>query len=211
MKRFLAPSALAFALLLAAGLPTQAGLTTVDSQAGRTSIAFVMLPSAAAGTCLKGAANVTLSTSGPVEEMTVFVQNMPANTLFTLFTTQVPNAPFGPSVYLGDIQTDADGKGIGQFVGRFSKKTFMVSPGVAPAPQEITKGQFPDANQGVKVGPVRLYHLGLWFNSPADAVKAHCANTVTPFNSGHNAGIQALNTGLFPAEKGPLQQLITGS
>ena len=88
--------------------------------------------------------------------------------------------------------------------------TFVVSPGVAPAPQEFTTGQFPDAKQGVKVGPVQLYHLGLWFNSPAAAAAAHCPNTVTPFNSGHNAGIQALTTSEFPNEKGPLQELISG-
>jgi hypothetical protein len=59
----------------------------------------------------------------------------------------------------------------------------------------------------VKTGPVQLYHLGLWFNSPADAAKAGCANTETPFNGEHNAGIQVLNTGTFPDLHGPLINL----
>jgi hypothetical protein len=202
MKRFLAPSALALALLSAAVLPAQAAITAT---------AFVMVPSAAAKTCLpKAGATVFDVTHGPSEELTVSVSHLPANTVFTLFATQVPNSPFGPSMYLGDIVTDASGAADGQFIGRFSRGTFMISPGVAPAPQTFTKPPFPDAKQGVKVGPVQLYHLGLWFNSPAAAAKAHCAKTVTPFNSGHDAGIQVLNTGNLPAEKGPLQQLISG-
>ncbi len=59
----------------------------------------------------------------------------------------------------------------------------------------------------MKTGPVQLYHLGLWFNSAADAAKAGCANTVTPFNGEHNAGIQVLNTGTFPDLRGPLISL----
>jgi hypothetical protein len=49
-----------------------------------------------------------------------------------------------------------------------------------------------------------MYHLGLWFDSAADAAKAGCPNTATPFNGEHNAGIQVLNTARFPLLKGPL-------
>jgi hypothetical protein len=52
----------------------------------------------------------------------------------------------------------------------------------------------PDADKNPAFNPIQMYHLGLWFNSPADAVKASCAGTVTPFNGEHNAGIQVLNT-----------------
>ena len=52
--------------------------------------------------------------------------------------------------------------------------------------------------------PIQMYHLGLWFNTPAAAAAAGCANTVTPFNGTHNAGIQVLNTGSFPDNAGPL-------
>jgi hypothetical protein len=204
MKRSLTISATALALLAsAAALP---------AQAAKTSTTFEMIPSAGAKACLpKAVAHVTDATLGPVEELTVVASGLPANTDFDFFSIQVPNSPFGLSWYNGDIQTDSRGIGVGHFVGRYSTETFIVSPGVEPAPQEFTKGQFPDAKQGVKVGPVQIYHLGLWFNSPADAAKAGCANTVTPFNGEHNAGIQVLNTGNFPDPKGPLSDLQPGS
>jgi len=54
---------------------------------------------------------------------------------------------------------------------------------------------------------VQIYHIGIWFNSPADAAKAGCPNTVTPFTSNHQAGIQVLNTATFPDNAGPLLKL----
>ena len=196
MKRFLAPSAFALAALVSASLP---------AQAAKTSISFEMVPSAGAKTCLpKATAHVVDATLGPVEELTVVVAGLPANTAFKFFSTQVPNAPFGLSWYNGTIETDDRGVGVGNFVGRFSEGSFIVSPDVAPAPRPFPKGPFPDAGKGVKTGPVQIYHLGLWFASPADAAKAGCANTVTPFNGEHNAGIQVLNTGNFPDLRGPL-------
>ncbi len=56
-------------------------------------------------------------------------------------------------------------------------------------------------------GPVHIYHLGVWFNSPDDAVKAGCSGTVTPFTSNHHTGIQVLDTAPFPDNKGPLFHL----
>ena len=56
-------------------------------------------------------------------------------------------------------------------------------------------------------GPVHTFHLGLWFNDPADSVKAGCANAVTPFNGDHNAGPQALSTKNFANDQGPLRML----
>lgn len=50
-----------------------------------------------------------------------------------------------------------------------------------------------------------MYHVGIWFNSPAAAVSAGCANTVTKFNGEHNAGVQALNSSNFPDNAGPLR------
>jgi hypothetical protein len=48
---------------------------------------------------------------------------------------------------------------------------------------------------------------GFDFNSPADAERAGCANTVTPSNGEHNAGIQVLNTSNFTNDSGPLRFL----
>jgi len=178
------------------------------ASAAQTSITFPLVVSGGAKSCLPNAQGQVIdATLGPVEELTVTVSGLPANTDFDFFSIQVPNKPFGLAWYNGDIQTDSRGIGVGHFVSRYSVETFIVAPGVAPAPQVFTKQPFPDAAQGVKTGPVQLYHLGLWFNSPADAAKAGCANTVTPFNGEHNAGIQVLNTGSFPDQKGPLINL----
>jgi hypothetical protein len=189
MKHLFTASVIALAVLAPASLP---------AQAARTSISFAMVVSTGAKTCLpKATAHVIDASLGPVEELTVVVSGLPPNTDFDFFSIQVPNAPFGLAWYNGDIETDGRGIGVGHFTARYNVETFIVSPGAVPAPQVFTKPPFPDANQGVKVGPVQLYHLGLWFNSPADAAKAGCANTVTPFNGEHNAGIQVLNTSSF--------------
>ncbi len=65
---------------------------------------------------------------------------------------------------------------------------------------------FPDATAGVAFQPIHTYHLGLWFNSPADAQKAGCPNNQTPFNGDHTAGIQILNTAQI-GEPGPLAKV----
>jgi hypothetical protein len=200
MNRSFSVSAVALALL--------ASVASSTAQAAKSSISFPMVVSTGAKTCLpKAAARVIDASLGPVEELTVVVSGLPPDTDFDFFSIQVPNAPFGLAWYNGDIETDSRGIGVGHFTARYNVETFIVSPGVAPAPQVFTKPPFPDAQQGVKVGPVQLYHLGLWFNSPADAAKAGCPNTVTPFNGEHNAGIQVLNTGTFPDLKGPLFNL----
>ena len=147
---------------------------------------------------------VTIQSVGPVEIMDVKVWGLPPNTDFDLFVIQVPNAPFGLSWYQGDIETDQNGVGTGQFIGRFSIETFIVSPASLPAPI-IFHNAFPDVSPGVATGPVHTYHLGLWFNSPADAAKAGCGNAVTPFNGDHNAGVQALSTTQFADQFGPLR------
>jgi hypothetical protein len=141
--------------------------------------------------------------------MEVFVQGLPPNTDFDFFVIQVPNKPFGLAWYQGDIETNRYGQGFGSFVGRFSIETFIVATGVAPAPVvDFDDPQpFPDADHNPATNPVQLYHLGLWFNSPADAAKAGAGNGITPFNGEHNAGAQVLSTNGFPDLAGPLKQL----
>jgi hypothetical protein len=142
--------------------------------------------------------------------MDVKVSGLPPNTDFDLFVIQVPNAPFGLSWYQGDIETDSTGKGSGVFIGRFSIETFIVAPGIAPAPPDPFKdepGSIRDATQNPATNPVQTYHLGLWFNNPADVVKAGGPNTITPFNGEHNAGVQVLNTSEFEDTSGPLENV----
>lgn len=149
---------------------------------------------------------VKISTLGNVEIMDVKIEGLPKNTEFDAFVIQIPHFPFGMSWYQGDIQTNRYGKGYAQFVGRFNEETFIVAPGVAPAPQ-VHDGQFADALENPATAPVHTYHIGIWFNSPADAVKAGCPGATTPFNGEHTAGIQILNTSTFADEEGPLLQL----
>ena len=94
----------------------------------------------------------------------------------------------------------------GTFVGRFNEETFAVAPGTASAPS-VHSSPIPDATSNPAFGPIHTFHLGLWFNSPKDAVKAGCPGATTPFNGEHNAGVQVLNTDQFGDGHGPLRRL----
>ena len=147
---------------------------------------------------------VEIKSRGPVEDMRVEVKGLPPNTDFDFFVIQKPGGPFGMSWYQGDIDTNDEGEGHGRFIGRFNIETFIVAPGAVQAP---TPHGVRDASLNPATLPIHTYHLGLWFNSPADASSAGCPNTVTPFNGDHTAGIQVLNTSNFPDLAGPLSQL----
>lgn len=181
--------------------------TTINPVKASDDISFPLTPSGAALQCLPNAeGEVRIESDGNVEVMTVKVKGLPPNTGFDFFVIQVPNPPFGLSWYQGDIETNARGKGKARFVGRFNEETFIVAPGIAPAPA-VHNGSFPDATANPQTAPIHTYHLGLWFNSPEDARKAGCLDIETPFNGEHNAGVQVLNTSNFPDEEGPLLQL----
>jgi hypothetical protein len=195
-----------------------AALAPVQAYAGPPkSISFNMTVSKGASTCLPKAQGIVIDhTFGEFENLEVLVFNLPPNTGFDLFSIEVPNAPFGLAWYIGDINTDSNGVGVGNFVGRFNIETFVISPGIPtsqgiptpppnvfPSPPAVV----PEATVGVKTNPVQLYHLGLWFNSASDAASAGCPGTPTPFNGEHNAGIQVLNTATFPDTPGPLFNL----
>jgi hypothetical protein len=192
MKYTLPAAALALALSGAA----------VPALAQTNNLIFNMVPSAGTESCVpKSKGRVTITTLGGLEEnMHVELTGLPKNTDFDLFVIQVPAAPFGLSWYMGDMLTDGNGTAVADFVGRFNAGTFIVAPGIASAPKTLPD----DATTNPKTAPVQLYHLGLWFDSPADANTAGCGSTVTPFNSTHNAGVQVLNTSNFGQLKGPL-------
>src|SRR5437868_9102295 len=76
---------------------------------------FNMVPSSA--TCAPGVTGrVTVATRGSTQNLHVEVSGLPAKTGFDFFIIQVPRAPFGLSWYQGDIQTDANGLGVGDFI-----------------------------------------------------------------------------------------------
>jgi len=194
--------------LLAVIVATASGLTSLAPRAIAAqgdSINFNLKVSAGAATCLatNASGRVTISDLGVVQNMHVEVFHLPPNTEFATFLIQVPKSPFGLAWYQGDILTNADGKGVGDFTGIFSKETFIHAPGVAPAPKV-----FPDnATSNPATPPVQIYHLGMWFADSADAVNAGCPGGVTPFDGDHQAGIQVLNTSNFPDGHGPLLNL----
>ena len=126
---------------------------------------FDMVVSAGSKTCLPNAtAKVKITPAGPVEIMDVIVEGLAPKTEFDFFVIQAPKAPFGIAWYQGDIETDKNGRGHRQFIGRFSIETFAFAQGPAPAPV-VFNGPFPDANLNPSFNPIQMYHLGLWFGS----------------------------------------------
>ena len=186
------------------------GLAPRAKAAGVPNATFSMVRSAGAtaANCIPDArGRVTINSLGNVEVMHLEASGLPPNTEFDAFVTQLPNAPFGLSWYQGDLTTDENGRGVADFVGRFSIETFIVAPGSGVAPQVHNQPPFPDATSNPATGPVHTFHVGLWFGSPDAASAAGCPNTATPFNGDHNAGIQALSTRNFPNTNGPLRKI----
>jgi hypothetical protein len=182
-----------------------AGTAVAQNQAGSFRI---VRPVAAPTGCLEGArGDVTIQSLGPVEFLTVSVNNLPPNTKFDLFILQLPKEPFGIAWYEGDIETNAQGYGKGFFVGRFNQETFAIAPDSGRAPVVHGKGPNPDASRNPDFDPIHTYHLGLFFDSPGAARRAGCPDDVTPFNGEHRAGIKALSTRNFPDRRGPLREV----
>ena len=125
--------------LIAASVAALASVQA-SAQSTTTTLVFPMTVSTGAKACLPDAtATVVDHSFGDTENLEVVVAGLAPNTDFDFFIIQVPTAPFGAAWYMGDISTDADGIGVGNFVGRFSSETFIISLGAVPAPNE-----FPD-------------------------------------------------------------------
>jgi hypothetical protein len=160
-----------------------------------------------AGCIPNATGRVTINSLGPVETMHVEISGLPPNTGFDFFVLQLPDAPFGMAWYQSDIETNSSGVGVVDVAGRFSLETFIVAPGSTAAPTPHKSGPFPDASSNPATPPVHMYHLGVWFDSPAAATAAGCPNVETPFNGDHTAGIQALSTRNFGPLNGPLRRI----
>jgi hypothetical protein len=205
-RRQLGWSGLGVAVLAAAAL---SGIAASSAQGATTSATFSMVRTAGLpANCVPDAkAKVTIVSNGPTETMTVAVSGLRPNTDFDFFVIQQPAAPFGMSWYQGDIETGSSGAKTQKFVGRFSIETFVVAPGAVAAPRPHPDAPFPDAGTNPTTAPLHMFHLGLWFNSPADAARANCPNVTTPFNGTHDAGPQVLNTHNFGNLNGPLNKI----
>jgi hypothetical protein len=217
-KVFRSKARIVFILVLALSGTAVAGLTPVahaasanvlherprlDPPGKRASFSFDLATATGALACLPNArGEATITSRGANQELEVFVSGLPANTTFTVFSLQLPHAPFGLSRYEGDIETNRFGEGHASFIGIFSDESFIVAPGPGAAPV-LHAG---DAATNPATPPVHTLHLGMWFDSNADAATAGCAATRTPFNGDHTAGIQVLNTTDFPDGDGPIGQ-----
>jgi hypothetical protein len=180
------------------------GLATLSAAAQNTTFNMVRSAGAEAANCIPNAkGRVTINSLGNIEVLHLEATGLPPKTEFDAFVTQLPNAPFGLSWYQGDLTTDETGKGVADFIGRFSIETFIVAPGSGPAP--VIHAQ--DASSNPATAPVHTFHVGLWFGSSVAASAATCPATMTPFNGDHTAGIQALSTRNFPDVSGPLKRI----
>ncbi|MFL5898626.1 MAG: hypothetical protein ACJ76D_09220 [Solirubrobacterales bacterium] len=179
----------------------------LSSASAASSTSFGLIRSAGLpGTCAtKAKATAKIVSLGFAEKLTISVSGLAPNTATDLFVIQVPQKPFGIAWYLGDLQADSTGKVTKSFVSRLNVETFAVAVGSVVAPPTHSV----DAATNPAFAPVHTYHLGVWFNSNADAAKNGCpaASPLTPFNGDHTAGIQVLNTGRFPDTQGPLSKV----
>src|ERR1044072_1884086 len=109
MKNSLLSAAVTLAVSLGA-----VGSGPLANAAANDSTNFTMVRSAGAASCIKSTARgrVAISDLGLVQNMHVEVFSLPANTEFTLFVINTPNAPFTPAWYQGDIETDARDPGV---------------------------------------------------------------------------------------------------
>jgi hypothetical protein len=205
----------AIAALVGAIATTLVGSTAILGGVGRqvspaaADLTFKLQRSAStiSAGCLPNASGViSVTRLARTEEMTIHVTGLYPSSVFTVFLTQVPNGPFGVSIYEGDIATDTHGAGTNTFVGRFAQAAFVVGPGTAVAPT-IHTSPFADASTNPAFAPVHVLHVGLWFNSEQRSVAAGCAAVLSPFNGTHTAGPQVLSTRQFPDTAGPLGRL----
>jgi hypothetical protein len=143
------------------------------------------------------AADVTVQRGNLNDTLNLHVHNIKPNLAFDLFTVQnssltaagTPDPAlknFGLAWYQSDVQADKHGN------GSVRVRTILLDQifGFDPA---------------VNLPPTNTFHVGFWFNNPADA--AACGfdpNNPTPFNGEHRAGPLAMisvpdaTTGLGP-------------
>ena len=107
MKLTTAFYAAALALAPGVGIANPVPVLPDNDPGVSNTYSFPMVVSPGAKNCLPDAKGAVIdNTFGNVENMTVIISGLPANTDFVLFIIQVPNAPFGLAWYNGDILTD---------------------------------------------------------------------------------------------------------
>ncbi len=182
--------------------PAAAAPASTAVKAADAPVQFNLTPAAKFLACLNQptgtpTAAVTVTHGAVNDTLEIVLDHFKPNLAFDLFTTQrsplqANGTPvtgftnFGLAWYQSDIQTDSNGH------ADVTIQTILLN--------EIF-GFDPD----VSLAPTHTFHVGFWFNNPADA--APCGFDVTkptPFNGDHNAGPNAAisvpnaTTGLGP-------------
>ena len=152
---------------------------------------------------------------GPLnDKLTISISGINPGLLFDLFTVQRSNlnasgvvdpsfkGSFGLAWYQSDLQADSKGS------GRATIQTILLDQIFG-----FDADTVPNTNPPVtRVPPTNTFHVGFWFNNPADA--APCgfdASKPTPFNGEHKAGpLAMISTPVPPANLGPLCTSPTG-
>jgi hypothetical protein len=154
---------------------------------------FQMFPNPAQVNCLKGSDNphrpptvdVTVDRGDQNDTATLRLKNFKPDIQFDLFTVEKSNqnadgtpvtgfSNFGMAWYQSDIHVSHSGRATVKVKTILLDQIFGFDPAVALA-------------------PTNTFHMGFWFNDPADA--APCGFTgSTPFNGEHQAGPLAFIT-----------------
>jgi hypothetical protein len=188
----IAPSSVVRRLALALLLATISLSSAVPGvSAALNVVQFDLAPNATVLTCFRQAANVTPTahvtvTRGAVNDtLEIVLSGFKPSLAFDLFTVQNSNklangsadpafTNFGLAWYQSDIEVDSGGH---------ADVTI----------QTILLDQIFGFDPAVNLAPTNTFHVGFWFNNPADA--APCGFDVTkptPFNGDHNAGPLAM-------------------
>jgi hypothetical protein len=187
MRTLVLRSVLALAIAATAGVGATAALA---SPAKVPSTRFKLFPNAVNIPCLRKNPNTTPTASATVtrgslnDTLTLKLSGFKPGLDFDLFTVQntnqsatgtpvtIPN--FGMAWYQSDIEINSKGKGSVKIQTILLDQIFGFDPAVALA-------------------PTNTFHVGFWFNNPADA--GNCGFTgTTPFNGEHTAGPLAFIT-----------------
>jgi hypothetical protein len=180
--------------LLAASVGAVLVLVTVGgiSLAGAkvSSVTFPLAPNPKFLSCVSvpGSTPVvkaTVTRGGSNDTLSLKVRHVAPNLAFDMFTAQNSNllsdgtanpafTNFGLAWYQSDVQADANGSADVTIKTILLDQIFGFDPAVA-------------------LGPTNTFHVGIWFNNPADAAPCGFTGT-TPFNGEHNAGPVAFIT-----------------
>jgi hypothetical protein len=178
-----------FAGATVAALAGTIGVAAATSKPAQTS--FAMFPQTAQINCLKPTADaptpevrVNLQRGDLNDVAEIQLRHFKPNLNFDLFTIQhspqtaTGAADVNPSVGLAWYQTDLHVQDDG--TGQARIRTVLLD-------------QIFGVDKDVALAPTNTFHMGFWFNNPADAASCGFTGT-TPFNGDHTAGPLAFVT-----------------